>query len=51
MAGYNQEFRSRSIADGFAFSFGQYESVSRYLTFWVLPLSLNRLIGEEIRYH
>ena len=37
MAGYNQEFRSRSIADGFAFSFGQYESVRRYLTFRVLP--------------
>ena len=37
MAGYNQEFRSRSIVDGFAFSFGQDESVRRYLTFRVLP--------------
>ena len=35
MAGYNQEFRFRLIADGFAFSFGQHKSVGRSLTFRV----------------
>ena len=51
MAGYNQEFRSRPIADGFAFSFGQHESVGRSLAFRVLAYSRKRFIGEEIRYH
>ena len=32
MASYNQEFHSRLTADGFAFSFGQHESVGRSLT-------------------
>ena len=35
MAGYSQEFRSRLIADGFAFSFGRHESEGRSLTFRV----------------
>ena len=35
MAGYNREFRSRLIANGFAFSFGQHESVGTSLTFRV----------------
>ena len=35
MAGYNQELRPRLIADGFAFSFGQHESVGRSLAFRV----------------
>ena len=30
MAGYNQEFRSRLTADGFAFSFGQHESFRQH---------------------
>ena len=30
MASYNQEFRSRLIADGLAFSFGYHECVGRY---------------------
>ena len=30
MAGYDQEFRSRLIADGFAFSFGQHKSVYNF---------------------
>ena len=34
---YNQEFCSRLIADGFAFSFGQHKSVERSLTFRVPP--------------
>ena len=32
MASYNQEFCSWLTADGFAFSFGQHESVGRSLT-------------------
>ena len=35
MTSYNQEFRSRLIADGFAFSFGQHKSDERSLTFRV----------------
>ena len=50
MAGYNQEFHSRLIADGFAFSFGQHKSVGRSITFRVPAYSRGRLIGEEIRY-
>ena len=50
MAGYNQEFRSRLIADGFPFFFLQHESVGRSLTFRVSAYSRDRLIGEEIRY-
>ena len=49
MAGYNREFRSQLIADGFAFSFGQHESVGRSLTFRVSAYSRGQLIGEEIR--
>ena len=41
---YNQECRSRLIADGFAFSFGQYESVGRSLAFRVSAYSQNRLV-------
>ena len=48
MAGYNQEFRSRLMADGFAFSLGQHESVGRSLTLRVSAYSRGRLIGEEI---
>ena len=50
MAGYNQEFRSRLIADGFSFFVGQHESVGRSLTFRVSACSRDRLIGEEIQY-
>ena len=39
MAGYNQEFHSWLIADGFAFSFGQHKSVGRSITFRVLAYS------------
>ena len=46
MAGYNQEFRSRIIADGFAFSYGQKESVERSLTFRVSAYSRDRPICE-----
>ena len=46
---YNQECRSRLIADGFAFSFGQYESVGRPLAFRVSAYSQNRLVGGEIQ--
>ena len=46
MAGYNQEFRSRIIVDGFAFSFGQKESVERSLTFRVSAYSRDRPICE-----
>ena len=49
MAGYNQEFHSWLIAVGFAFSFGQHESVGSSLTFRVLASSWGRLISEEIR--
>ena len=49
MASYNQEFHSRLLAVGFAFSFGQHESVGRSLTFRVLASSRGRLISEEIR--
>ena len=35
MTGFIQEFGSRLIADGFAFSFGQHESVERSLAFRV----------------
>ena len=49
MAGSNQEFRSQLIADGFAFSFRQHESVGRSLTFRVSAYSRGQLIGEEIR--
>ena len=49
MAGYNQEFHSRLIAVGFAFSFGQHKSVGRSRTFRVLASSRGRLISEEIR--
>ena len=49
MAGYNREFRSQLIADGFAFSFGQHESVVRFLTFRVSAYSRGQLIGEEIQ--
>ena len=49
MAGYNQEFLSRLIADGFTF-FGEHESVGRSLNFSVAAYSQDRLIGEEIRY-
>ena len=49
MTGYNQEFHSRLIANGFAFSFGQHKSVGRSLTFRVSAYSRGRLIGEEIR--
>ena len=35
MAGYNQEFCSRLIANGFAFSFGQHKSAERALAFGV----------------
>ena len=38
MAGYNREFRSRLIANSFAFSFGQHESVGTSLTFKGLGL-------------
>ena len=44
MAGYNQEFCSRLIANGFAFSFGQHKSVERALALG------SRLIGQEIQY-
>ena len=50
MAGYNQEFRSRLIADGFTFFFEEQESVGRSLTFRVSAYSRDRLIDEEIRY-
>ena len=50
MAGYNQEFRSRLIADGFTFFFEEQESVGRSLTFRVSAYSQDRLIDEEIRY-
>ena len=46
---YNQECRARLIADGFAFSFGQYESVGRSLAFRVSAYSQNRLVGGEIQ--
>ena len=49
MAGYNREFRYQLIADGFAFSFGQHESVGRSLTFRVSAYSRGQLIGEEIQ--
>ena len=49
MAGYNREFYSRLIANGFAFSFGQHESIGRSLTFRVSAYSQGRP-GEEIRY-
>ena len=49
MAGYNQEFRTRLIADGFAFSFGYHESVGRSLTLRVSAYSRGWLIDEEIR--
>ena len=51
MAGYNQEFRSRLIADGFAFLGGQHESVGKSLTFRVSAYSRDQHIGEEIRYY
>ena len=35
MACYNQDFCSRLIADGFAFSFGQHKSVERAVAFGV----------------
>ena len=35
MGGYNQDFLSRLITDGFAFSFGQHKSVGRSITFRV----------------
>ena len=44
MAGYNQEFRSRLIADGFAFVLDNTSLLER------LQLLGSRLIGEEIRY-
>ena len=46
---YNRECRSRLIADGFAFSFGQHESVGRSLAFRVSAYSQNRLVGKEIQ--
>ena len=48
MAGYNQEFRSRLIADSFTSFFQQHQSVRRSLTFRVLAYRRDRLIGEEI---
>ena len=50
MAGYNQEFPSRLIADGFTFYFQQHQSAGMSLTFRVSAYSRDRLIGEEIRY-
>ena len=50
MAGYNQEFPSRLIADGFTFYFQQHQSAGMSLTFTVSAYSRDRLIGEEIRY-
>ena len=49
MTSYNQEFRSRLIADGFTFFCQQHQSVGRSLTFRVSAYSRDRLIGEEIR--
>ena len=50
MGDYNQEFRSRLIADGFAFSFGQHKFVGRSIAFRVPAYSRGRLIGEQIWY-
>ena len=50
MAGYNQEFPSRLIADGFTFFCQQHQSAGMSLTFRVSAYSRDRLIGEEIRY-
>ena len=50
MAGYNQEFPSRLIADGFTFFCQQHQSAGMSLTFRVLAYSRDRLIGEKIQY-
>ena len=49
MAGYNLEFRSQLIADGFTFVGKKHEFVGRSPTFRVSTYSRDWLIGKQIR--